>query len=90
MQIGIFPILSQLERMPTVWRFETRKANLLSQFLTGKKAFEGFTESISQHLDGGRWHMLPTLSFEQLGQIVLGGNVPLSAYCTLTVSNISL
>ena len=73
MQRGIFPILSQLERMPTVWRFETRKANLLAQFLAGKKAFEGLTESISQHLDRGRGHMLPTPPFEQLGQVVLGG-----------------
>ena len=72
MKRSIFPILPQLERVPSIGRFEARKANLFAQFLTGKKAFEGFTESISQHLDGGCGHMLPTLSFEQLGQVVLG------------------
>jgi hypothetical protein len=71
MQIAVFSILSQLDRMPPIRRFETREANTRDGVLPGnQEPFEGFGEAISKHLYAGGGHML-TLSFEGRFKLIL-------------------
>lgn len=71
MHIAIFPILSQLDRVPLVSRLEARKTDFHRQFSIGKKAFEGLRNTISKHLNGCGWYVFPTAPSEGRRQIVL-------------------
>jgi hypothetical protein len=71
MQIAIFPVLSQLDRMPPIRRFEPWEANTRDGVLPGnKEPFEGLGEAISKHLYRGGWNML-TLPLEGGFKLVL-------------------
>jgi hypothetical protein len=71
MEIAIFPILAQLNRVPAV-RFleagETDPRDVL--LLSCKKALERLTQTISQHLNGGGRNMC-ALSLESRFQVIL-------------------
>ncbi len=73
MQIGIFAILPQLDGVPPVRFLEAREAALLTQCFHGKKAFQGFGEPVSEHLQGGGWHLFFALSLELCFQFILVG-----------------
>jgi len=78
MQIHIFAVLTQLDGVPTVRLLEAWEADIRqAQLFGGEETFEGLGETISQHLDRGRWHMLTATSFELGGQIILRGKCPL-------------
>jgi hypothetical protein len=64
MQVPIFSILAKLDRMPTIRSLETRKAYLFTQLFENKISFEGFRESISQHLYGGGGNIFTATSFK--------------------------
>src|SRR2546421_5391760 len=71
MHMAVFAILPELQRVPAVRCFETRKAHIRKVMLFGgKKAFEGLRDPISQHLDRCSWHML-ALPFEGRLQVIL-------------------
>jgi len=73
MQIDIFAILPQLNGVPAIGLLEAGEAAFLTKFLGGKKAFQGFCQAISKHLNRGGWHMLFALSLELCFQLVLIG-----------------
>jgi len=71
MQVHIFAVLPQLDRVPAVRFLEAGKAHTRNGVLFGgKEAFEGLGETIGQHLDGGGRNMF-TLSLESGFQIIL-------------------
>ena len=70
-QIDIFSILPELDRVPLVALLEARKAYLHSKLFAGKKPFERLGETISQHLYGGGGYMLSASPSKYLGQIIL-------------------
>jgi hypothetical protein len=70
MQIAVFAVLSELDRMPAVRLLETRETNARNVILLGgKETFERFGEPISQHLYRGGRYML-TLSLESSFQLI--------------------
>ena len=71
MQVHIFAILSQLDRVPPVRFLEAGETTLLAQFFHGKKAFQSFGEPVSQHLNRGGWYMFFALPLELRFQFVL-------------------
>src|SRR5438876_1918398 len=71
MQGHILLILSQLERVPAIGRFEPGETDALAHFLAGEIAFEGFGETVCKSLYGGGRHMLPTTSLKLGGQLIL-------------------
>jgi hypothetical protein len=72
-QVHIFAVLSQLDRVPAVGLLEAWKADTGESILFGsEKALEGFRQAISKHLHRSRWYML-TLPFELRFQVILCG-----------------
>ncbi len=74
MHIAVFAILPQLERVPTVRFLETREPDIRDVLLLGgKEPLERLGEPICKHLYRGSRHMLASLTFESLFQIILTG-----------------
>ena len=72
MQVYIFAVLPQLDGMPPVRLLETREADIRqAKFFGSEKTLERLTETISQHLHSGRWHMFTATTLESCRQIVL-------------------
>src|SRR5437899_1229621 len=71
MQIRIFPILPELNGMPLMALFKAREPNALVEFFAGEKPFEGRTETVSEGLHGGGWHLRSATAFELSGEIIL-------------------
>ena len=72
MQIAIFAILPQLNRVPSVRFLEPGEAHVRNTQLFGSQiTFECLSEPISKTLHGGGWHMLPPTAFEGGIQVVL-------------------
>jgi hypothetical protein len=71
MQVHVFAILSQLDRMPAVRVLKARKTYTRDVMLLGsEKALERLSETISQHLHGGGRNMC-ALSLESNFQVIL-------------------
>lgn len=69
-QIAIFAVLSQLDRMPTVRLLEAREANARNgMLLGGKKTFERLTQAVGKHLHGGGGNMF-TLPLESTLKVI--------------------
>src|SRR2546427_8622589 len=82
MQIAVFAILPQLERVPAVRLLEARKADIgNTQLFSSQKAFEGLGEPICQHLYGRGGGGFPLPLHNELSSIYWGGSVPLFALC---------
>lgn len=64
MQIAILPILTQLDGVPAMRPFETRKTALDTKFFGGEKTFEGLAQPISKSLNGGRRDMFTPTTFK--------------------------
>ena len=74
MQVYIFAVLSQLERVPPVRLLEPRKADTRNVIgFRGKKSLEGLTEPVCKHLYGGGGNMCTSMTFESMFQIRLTG-----------------
>lgn len=72
-QIAILAVLPELNRMPSVRFLEAWETNTRDSMLFGsKKAFEGFREAISKHLNGSGRHMF-ALPFKDCFQVILAG-----------------
>jgi hypothetical protein len=77
MQIDIFAILSQVDRVPTVRLFETRETHARDVVLLGsQKPLERLPETVSEHLDGGSRNM-GALSLKSIFQVILAWESPL-------------
>jgi hypothetical protein len=65
-------MLSELNGVPSIWLFETGEPHIREAQLTGgKKAFEGLTQAIREHLDGGSRHVFTPATGKLFVQIVL-------------------
>ena len=71
MQIAIFAILPELDRMPPIGFLEAGETALLTQFFHGKKVFECLGEPVSKHLHRGGWYVFLALPLELCFQFVL-------------------
>ena len=64
MQIAVFAVLSQLERVPPVRLLEPRKADTRNVIgFRGKKSLEGLTEPVCKHLYGCGGNMCTSMTF---------------------------
>jgi len=73
MQIAVFAILPQLDRVPVVRLLEARKADIgNTQLFSSQKAFERLGEPICQHLYGRGGYVF-ALPFESTLEIIFGG-----------------
>ncbi len=70
-QIGIFPILPQLDGVPLVAFLEAREPSLHGKCFPGEEPFEGLGESVGQGLDCCGRDVLTTTSFEASGEVIL-------------------
>ena len=70
MQIDIFAVLPQLDRVPPVRFLEAGEAAFLTKFFHGKKSFQGLGEPVCQHLYCGRWYRLFALPLERCFQFI--------------------
>jgi len=71
MEVHIFAVLPQLDRVPTVGRLEAREPTIRNTMLfRSKEAAEGLTQAVCQHLYGRSWHML-TLPLESCFKVIL-------------------
>lgn len=70
-QIGIFPILPQLDGVPLVALLEAREPSLHGKFFPGEEPFEGLGESVGKSLDRRGRDVLTTTPFEASGEVIL-------------------
>src|SRR6266487_5600266 len=74
MQIHIFAILPQLDRVPAIGLLKPGEANIRDVIgFRGKEPLQRFGEPVCEHLDRGGGHLFTALTFESLFQIVLTG-----------------
>ena len=77
MQIAVFPVLPELDRVPAVRFLEARETNTRNAILLGcKKTLKRLRETVGKHLHRRRWDVF-TLSFESFFQLILAGECPI-------------
>ena len=74
MQVTVFAVLPQLDRVPAIGLLEPREADTRKVMRFGsEETFEGLGKPIRKHLDGGGGNMFTSMTFESLFQIRLAG-----------------
>ena len=72
LEIGL--MLAQLDAMPPIGLFEAREADTRNMIFFGsKKAFEGTTEPVREHLNSGSRNVFSTTAFKGNIHLILGG-----------------
>ncbi len=74
MQVTVFAVLPQLERVPAIGLLEPREADTRNVIrFRSEETFEGLGKSIRKHLYGCGGNMFTSMTFESLFQIRLAG-----------------